>query len=464
RARHQSLQAMIERCGLDDLDAAEATARGALEKARASGDPLATAHSLQDLWQIESVLRRHPEALDFVDLALDVLRGQPELGDLQLSLLDNRVFTLQNLDRLAEATSTLSHAQDLVARRGMSGGLHIPAAVHYYWLARWDDAIAQLEAVVQDGPEITFYGLRQRGAILLLHGAAALIAGMRGDTAELAAHLRAADDYPLATVADREHCDFLIAAAAVAAEQRGRPEEALAVFVPTLDRKYAQMMLRHQWLPTVVRLALQVGDNAIAQQALGVCEEERELEEVPARATSAAAWCRGLIERDADALRAVAAGFHRSGRRLEYATVLEDAAVLLADAGDLDAAREALRESMVVYTQVGAAWCVTRAEQRLRPYNIRRASHVLRGEDPRLLTPVELRIAELVADGWPNADIAGQLVLSRPTVQAHVTRLVGKLGVDSRLGITREAIARYRSTAVADRELDAVGSQQSTPS
>jgi len=445
RARHQSLQAMIERCGLDDIEAAERTARGALARASAEHDARAQAHALQNLWQVESVERRHASALSYVDRALDAVRDNPDLTDLQLSLLDNRVFTLQNLDRLDEADHTLELANDLLGRRGVPGGLHIPAAVNNYWRGQWDGAVADLHAVVQDGPEITFYGLRQRGAILLLHGAAALIAGHRDNVDELERHLAAADDFPLATTADKEHCDFLVEAMAVAALRDGRPEQALAVYLPILDRKYAKMMLRHQWLPSVVRIAMELGRTDVAHTAWEVCKAERDLEVTPARAAAAALWCQGLIENEPHLLLSVAEGFASAGRVLERAFVLEDAAVALAARGLLKPARDAFDEAVLTYTEIGAAWDVRRAEERLRAYGIRRARSVepAAEQDTECLSQSELRIAELLAEGWPVSDIAARLSLSDDTVRTRMAGVLRKLGTGSRVGVTPNLVREH---------------------
>jgi DNA-binding NarL/FixJ family response regulator len=56
------------------------------------------------------------------------------------------------------------------------------------------------------------------------------------------------------------------------------------------------------------------------------------------------------------------------------------------------------------------------------------------------LTDAETRIAGLVARGWSNPDIATELFLSRRTVQTHVSNILGKLGLRSRLEIMREAV------------------------
>jgi DNA-binding NarL/FixJ family response regulator len=58
------------------------------------------------------------------------------------------------------------------------------------------------------------------------------------------------------------------------------------------------------------------------------------------------------------------------------------------------------------------------------------------------LTEIELRVAELVAAGCSNLDIAGQLFISRRTVESHVSRILGKLQVTSRWDV-RTAPTRW---------------------
>jgi DNA-binding SARP family transcriptional activator/DNA-binding CsgD family transcriptional regulator len=435
RARHLALRSMVERSGLNDPAAAEETARDSLVKARKERDQFGIASASQYLWQTASMLRHHQDALEHINVAIAATSSRPELGDVLLSLLDNKMFTLQNLDRLGDAGQTLAAAEHLVTRLSLPSGPHIAAAVHYFWLGRWDDSLVELDSVVRDGREITFYGLRQHGVIQLLHGVCALIAAHRDDSVTLERHLKLGVDQPVPTPETRESCDFLIAAQSLAAEQRGRPAEALKAMLPMLDPGYSPMMLRHQWLPRVVRLALDLGDQALAQSALTACEREAEMEAHPARAAAAMQWCRGLLEADSGSLLTVAKHFGVAGRKIEHGLAAEDAAVVLATDRRLDEAREALRDAMIVYTELGAAWDARRAESRLAAFGLRPAT-VSHGP----LSRIEAKVAELVAAGWPNADIAMQLTLSRSTVQMHVSRILRKLGVDSRLAVTTQLL------------------------
>jgi two-component system, NarL family, response regulator LiaR len=48
------------------------------------------------------------------------------------------------------------------------------------------------------------------------------------------------------------------------------------------------------------------------------------------------------------------------------------------------------------------------------------------------LTPSELTVLELLAQGMSNGEIAERLVISTSTVKKHVSRILGKLGVSNR--------------------------------
>jgi DNA-binding CsgD family transcriptional regulator len=58
------------------------------------------------------------------------------------------------------------------------------------------------------------------------------------------------------------------------------------------------------------------------------------------------------------------------------------------------------------------------------------------------LTPAESRIAVLVAEGKTNREVAAALFLSERTVEGHLSRVYGKLGVRSRTELARELASR----------------------
>ena len=53
------------------------------------------------------------------------------------------------------------------------------------------------------------------------------------------------------------------------------------------------------------------------------------------------------------------------------------------------------------------------------------------------LTAREREIAALIAAGRTNREVAEQLVLSPRTIEAHLRNIYGKLGVRSRVELTR---------------------------
>ncbi|WP_410599332.1 BTAD domain-containing putative transcriptional regulator [Amycolatopsis sp. lyj-90] len=435
RTSTRTLLANFRRGTLDDLGETERIARGLHAEAVEAGERYPAAHAQQTLWLVHSIRREHDRALTAVDAALETTGDEADLATLRFDLLDNRLFTLQNLDRLDEADATLHAGYETAARHGLPTGPQVSAAVHYYWTGRWDEALAELDSVTEDGPAITFYGVREPGAAaLLLHGVAALIAGHRNERVSVRAHLEAAEAHSPSNSSERESCDFYLAAQAMAAEQRDRLDDALRLFAPVLRPDFAQMMLRHQWLPDVVRIALAAGNDDLAREALAVCAEEASQETVPARAAAAAARCRALIDGDPEGVLAAADHYREVRRPIELAASLEDAAELLGRTGHLEAATQALTEACEVLGQVGAGWNIRRAENRLRRHGV--LSRAERG--PRhagALSPLELRVARLVAAKLSNPEIAAELSLPRRTVQSLVSRVLTKLHADSRLTV-----------------------------
>ncbi len=107
------------------------------------------------------------------------------------------------------------------------------------------------------------------------------------------------------------------------------------------------------------------GDTETAEHALHVCAVEAERETVPARAAAAFARCHGLLRRAPADLLTAARHYEEVARPVELAQTLEDAAVVLAEAGRADEARAAHARAVGHYDALGAVWLARRADTRL---------------------------------------------------------------------------------------------------
>jgi DNA-binding NarL/FixJ family response regulator len=65
-----------------------------------------------------------------------------------------------------------------------------------------------------------------------------------------------------------------------------------------------------------------------------------------------------------------------------------------------------------------------------------------RGSDFDLLTPRELEVLKLIAEGHTSKEIAAMLVISIKTVDRHRTNMLERLGMRDRVELTRYAIRR----------------------
>ncbi|HEU5430684.1 MAG TPA: LuxR C-terminal-related transcriptional regulator, partial [Thermomicrobiales bacterium] len=108
-----------------------------------------------------------------------------------------------------------------------------------------------------------------------------------------------------------------------------------------------------------------------------------------------------------------------------------EAARALAEGNDPDAVRQAI----AVFERLGARPAATQAIGRLRQLGARdlpRGPRPATRANPAGLTPRELEVLALLAEGLRNAEIADRLYLTPKTVGHHVSAVLAKLGVRSR--------------------------------
>ena len=128
-------------------------------------------------------------------------------------------------------------------------------------------------------------------------------------------------------------------------------------------------------------------------------------------------------------LGAAAAAFSEFGCRMEGARSLLLQGRGLRRLGRRNASAEVLEQARERFAAMGAAPWESRAAAEL--------DRVAPGREQAVLTPTESRIAELIAAGDRNREIAGKLFVSVATVEAHLTRIYRKLHVRSRTELAR---------------------------
>jgi DNA-binding CsgD family transcriptional regulator/tetratricopeptide (TPR) repeat protein len=119
-----------------------------------------------------------------------------------------------------------------------------------------------------------------------------------------------------------------------------------------------------------------------------------------------------------------------SPARLEHARSLVEVGAALRRAGKRAAAREPLRGGLDIAAGGGAERLAERARTELEASGGR--PRRLRSSGRDALTPSELRVAGMAAEGHTNNEIAQALFVTPKTVDTHLSHVYAKLGISSR--------------------------------
>jgi len=151
------------------------------------------------------------------------------------------------------------------------------------------------------------------------------------------------------------------------------------------------------------------------------------------RALGVASRVAGLAEgreQGRELLQESVASLRDSQARLELAHSLTEVGAALRRGGERKAAREPLGEGLELAVRCGARRLAARAREEFRATGARPRRAWRTGVEA--LTPSELRIVRLAADGATNREIAHQLYVTLKTVEGHLSRAYTKLAVKSR--------------------------------
>jgi DNA-binding CsgD family transcriptional regulator len=381
---------------LGDLDAGIAELRRGLDEALAAGDAAIIARAYANLSDGLELAGRHEEA---VDVAADGVAAAERAGvsrGLGLFVAGNLVESLMSL-------------------------------------GRWDEAGAQMSALARTGVLAGIFGAS-------IHELAARMHVLRGDLDTAAAEADSVRRLVGETPAGAQFSQPLAYVQAEIHRARGEHAAAREQIDRALEIDAAGWSARYAW-PLIwlgVRIEAEAPEPVSEDRVAGFLEAiERHL----ALSPEAAAY-RGMAlgERarmhgdDAlgawrEAHRAAEAG---DAPYLRAYTALRLGGAAL-DAGERDEAAAALGEAIAEAERLGAAPLAEEARDLARRARLAPDEPAEEDEDPYGLTAREREVLRLVADGRSNGQIAEALFISRKTASVHVSNILGKLGVSTRV-------------------------------
>ncbi|WP_037412152.1 ATP-binding protein [Candidatus Solirubrobacter pratensis] len=228
---------------------------------------------------------------------------------------------------------------------------------------------------------------------------------------------------------------------AAAQLEAGEPERCLAAMTAGGAPEFPSVEPgRRAWLYAVLSRAELALDRRGAAEAW-VVRGEAAVEGLTLPYARAAVLCaRALLDADPEPAREAAALADGVGAVIQAARARTLAGRLAGDVAALERAESEL-------AAVGAARLRDEAARELRrlgrPASARRRRSA-GGGGLAGLSGREREVADLVARGATNKEIAAELFLSEKTVESHMTRVFGKLGVGSRAAVA-EVVGRERA-------------------
>jgi DNA-binding CsgD family transcriptional regulator len=417
-------------------------------------------------------------------------RGAPQTDFERFALITNAFMAVVEESDAARATD-LVHRALAVEEHGYyesvmraSVGRPMPSFI-LTLLERFDESIEILDGLVRLARE---YGDRSAAGVFLAERAwtryrAGNAEGAEADAAEA---LRIAREATRA----RGHAPIAASVALLAGMERERPfpelEAIVAGLPPAGDSDTIvqdDLMLARAWLTLAqgdaqgaADAALQldradswgcssptllpwrsVASVALAQlgqeeQALTLAQEELDLAQQlgTPRAVAIAQRAVALAGPQADrqaGLEAAVATLENGTAKLELARVTCELGAELRRKGERSAAREVLRRSHALAAECGATRLANRARDELSRSGARLIREPVSGVDA--LTPSEVRVAELAAEGLTNREVAQALFVSEKTVETHLGRVYRKLDIKSRHALPGALADRQAAEPVA---------------
>jgi DNA-binding CsgD family transcriptional regulator len=330
-----------------------------------------------------------------------------------------------------------------LVEHGRESGDEGSLAYVYVMLAQADVLLGDLERAERDAVAAGEIAEQagQQTLVVYAHAVRALADAQRGRATEARAEAALALAHE---TQGTPALQFATAALGLLELSLGRAEDAVERLTPLVEFVRAEQICE----PGLVRFVV---DQVEALGELGRLDEAGELlawyetnaEALGRRSALASALrCRGLLAAGAGDLDGSLALFERALEQHEAVPLPFDRArTLLAYGAALRRAkrkadaRSALEEAVAAFDSLDAATLAEKARSELARIGGRRRSE-------GGLTATERQIAELVAEGRSNKEVAAALFVSVKTVEANLSRVYAKLGIRSRAALAAQLTGR----------------------
>ena len=438
---HAEQELAFARLVAGDLPAASRLAKASLRSAEQAADPRLVAHSLARI-ALFGFLQGHGARLDLLDRAeaLDASAGEEQVT--RLPMLDPALVAgvvLKWCDRLDEARLKLDARYRHALDRGDEASL--PFLLYHFsqlecWAGNWDAA----EEYALEGCRVAEEGRQQPMRPATLYSLA-LVRAHRGQVEharELAGEALALCDrignVPVRTMVISVLGFIALSAGDAQAAHSHLGRLANAVAAVGLGEPGVV-----KFLPDEIEALAALGDVGLARSFTRQLEERGQSLGRP-WALAAAARCRAqLAGLDGDLHGAQAACAQALSQHKELPMPFELGRTLLVKgtierrAGHHQAARATLSQALGIFGHLGAPLWADKASRELSRIAVRASAAGL--------TETERRVADLIAQGRTNREIAAAMFVTQNTVQTHLRHIFQKLGVRSRTELAARLLA-----------------------
>jgi DNA-binding CsgD family transcriptional regulator len=400
RARARSARALVL-SATDDPEPSRERGLAALDGARQTGDKAAEATALWALAQTSARAGRDVVAAKYLAARRELLG--------------------------------FVNADEIHDRRSQEQRLRLLAARGLEQLARGNLRAARVDASTVMGATTTAGSAETRE---IARTTAAVSAILQGDRAQARSVLSGAG----ANADGASDRVLLRYAGALLAEMDGDHATAASSFDgDVVDHLERGNWWNRDWMVDAVRIGVQAHDTALAERAAAVAHDYERLNRGSVLAAGWSLQTDGLVSHDPAVLGRAVRELSRSARPLVVAAAHEDHGRLLLEVDRRAQAVAALTAAWRLYAATPADAASGRVGRELRMMGVsmrtvrpRQSSHGWES-----LTPAQVDVARSVAQGCSNKQVADALGLSPYTVASHLRGAFRKLGVSSRVQLTR---------------------------